>query len=132
MAKIQVISVDLGDPVERIISDDVRQLSEETLTHIKMAADEKAKGPIKDDPETVATQAALDLLFAAIPTSESIEIGALLAASSPTVTNPSSLMMRMKTLLRKKGNEYILHKSTRGGKPVYCLVPYNHEEPAES
>jgi hypothetical protein len=129
MAKINVISVDLGDPIEKIISEDVRQLSEETLANIKMAANEKSKGPIRTDPETLATQAAYDLLFAAVSTGDTIEISKLVEASSPAVTNPSSLMMRMKGLLRQKGNEYILRKSTSAGKPVYRLVPYNLEEP---
>jgi hypothetical protein len=127
MAKINVISVDLGDPVEQIISEDVRQLSEETIENIKVAAQEKARGPIRSDPESLATQAAYDLLFAAIPTGEPVEINKLLEASSPAVTNPSSLMMRMKGLLRQKGNEYVLRKSMRDKKPVYRLIPYNLE-----
>lgn len=132
MAKINVISVDLGDPIAQIISEDVRRLSEETIENIKAAANEKVKGPVRTDPETLATQAAYDLLFAAIPSKDSVEIEKLLEASSPAVTNPSSLMMRMKHLLRQKGNEYVLRKSTRAGKPVYRLIPYNLEEPENS
>jgi hypothetical protein len=128
MAKINVISVDLGDPIEKIIAEDVRQLSAETLENIKAAANEKARGPIRTDPETLATQAAYDILLTAFPTGEPVEISKLLAASSPVVTNPSSLMMRMKGLLRQKGNEYVLRRSTRDRKPVYRLAPYNLEE----
>jgi hypothetical protein len=132
MAKINVISVDLGDPIEKIIAEDVRQLNAETLENIKAAANEKARGPIRTDPETLATEAAYGLLFAAIVTGEPIEIGKLLEASSPAVTNPSALMMRMKGLLRQKGNDYILRRSTRAGKPVYRLAPYNLEEAENS
>ena len=127
MTKINVISVDLGDPVEQIISEDVRQLSAETIENIKIAASEKAKGPIRTDPETLATEAAYQLLFAAITTGDAIEIDILIEAASPAVTNPSSLMMRMKHLLRQKGNDYFLKKSTRAGKAVYRLMPYNLE-----
>jgi hypothetical protein len=129
MARINVISVDLGDPIEKIIAEDVRQLSAETLENIKSAANEKARGPIRTDPETLATQAAYNILLAAFPTGESVEISKLLEASSPAVTNPSSLMMRMKGLLRQNGNEYVLRKSTHDRKPVYRLAPYNLEEP---
>ena len=125
MTKIQVISVDLGDPIEQIISDDVRHLSEETVANIKAAAEQKVPGPIRMDPETIAVQAAYDLLITALSTKEEIEIDKLLVASSPTITNPSALMLRMKHYLRKKGNDHILHKSTRGGKIVYRLIPYN-------
>jgi hypothetical protein len=128
MSRIQVISVDLGDPIEQIISDDIRRLSEETIANIQTAADQKTKGPMRNDPETLATKAAYDLLFAAIPSKDSVEIDKLLEAASPAVTNPSSLMVRMKTLLRKMGNEYILRKRMRAGKAVYRLVPYNLEE----
>ena len=128
MAKINVISVDLGDPIEKIISEDVRKLSEETIENIKIAANEKARGPVRADPESLATQAAYDLLLAAVPTGEPVEIGKLLEVSSPVVTNPSSLMMRMKGLLRSKGNDYFLKRTTRAGKPVYRLIPYNLED----
>jgi len=131
MAKINVISVDLGDPIEKIIAEDVRQLSEETLENIKAAANDKIRGPIRTDPETLATEAAYNLLFEAIATGELIEISKLLEASSPAVTNPSALMMRMKGLLRQKGNDYILRRTTRAGKPVYRLIPYNLETPDE-
>lgn len=125
MSIIQVIHVDLGDSIEQIISDDVRKLSEETLANIKTAAEQKVK-VVKEDPETAATMAAYMVLFNAIP--DSVEISKLLEASNPAVTNPSALMMRMKALLRKMGNEYIIRKHTRGGKVVYCLIPYNHED----
>lgn len=125
MTKIQVISVDLGDPIEQIISDDVRQLSEETVANIKAAADQKVSRPIKMDQETIATQAAYDLLFAALPIKEEVGIDKLLEAAAPTIANPSALMMRMKHFLRKKGNDYILQKNIRDGKAVYRLIPYN-------
>jgi hypothetical protein len=128
MSKIQVISIDLGDPIDQIISDDVRQLSEETLANIQSAAEQKTKGPEKTNPETLATIAAYDLLYAALPSNQSVIIDELLAAASPAVTNPSALMVRMKTLLRRKGNEYILRKNSRGGKAAYRLIPYNLEE----
>jgi hypothetical protein len=127
MAKINVITVDLGDPIESIIAEDVRQLSEETLENIKAAANDKVRGPIRTDPETLATEAAYNLLLEAVVTGEQIEISRLLEASSPAVTNPSALMMRMKGLLRQKGNDYILRRATRAGKPVYRLAPYNLE-----
>ncbi|MFA5766584.1 MAG: hypothetical protein WC919_01505 [Candidatus Paceibacterota bacterium] len=127
MAKINVISVDLGDPIEKIIAEDVRQLSEETIENIKAAANDKVRGPIRTDPETLATEAAYNLLLEAVATGEPVEISKLLEASSPAVTNPSSLMMRMKGLLRQKGNDYILRRTTRAGKPVYRLAPYNLE-----
>ncbi|MCK9558585.1 MAG: hypothetical protein M0R50_11170 [Candidatus Cloacimonetes bacterium] len=126
MSIINVISVDLGDPIEKIISEDVRQLSEETIENIRTAASEKAKGPRRTDPESLATEAAYELLLSEI-SKDPVEISRLLEVSSPAVTNPSSLMMRMKGLLRQKGNEYFLKRSTRGGKPVYRLVPYNLE-----
>jgi len=125
MAKIQVIPVDLGDPIEQIISDDVRQLSEETVANIRAAAEQKVPGPVKLDRETIATARVYDLLIAALPTKDEIEIDKLLLAASPDITNPSALMMRLKHFLRKKGNDYILHKSTRGGKAVYRLMLYN-------
>lgn len=125
MAKIHVISVDLGDPIEQIISDDVRQLSEETIANIQMAADQKVPGPIKMDQETLATQLAYNLLIAALPTKEEVGIDKLLEATAPTITNPSALMMRMKHFLRKRGNDHILHKSMRGGKATYRLMLYN-------
>jgi len=127
MAKINVISVDLGDPIESIIAEDVRQLSEETIENIKAAANDKARGPIRTDPETLATEAAYNVLLAAFATGEPVEISKLLEASSPAVTNPSSLMMRMKGLLRQKGNDYVLRRAMRAGKPVYRLAPYNLE-----
>jgi hypothetical protein len=130
MAKINVITVDLGDSVEQIIAEDVRKLSEETIENIKAAANEKVKAPT-NDPATLATEAAYNLLFAAIETGEPIEINKLLDAASPEITNPSALMMRMKHFLRQKGNEYILRKRTRAGKPVYFLVPYNLESTQE-
>ena len=132
MAKINVISVNLGDPVEQIISEDVRQLSAETIENIKTAANEKAKGPIRTDPETLATEAAYQLLFAAMATGDAVEIDKLIEAASPALTNPSSLIMRMKHLQPQKGGDYSLKKSTRVGKTVYRLIPYNLEAVEDS
>lgn len=125
MAKIQVISVDLGDPVEQIISDDVRRLSEDTIANIQTAANQKKEKQI--NPETLAAEAACELLLAAVPTNELIEIDKLLEVAKPAVSNSSALIMRIKTLLRKKGNIYILRKKSRCGKPVYYLMPFNLE-----
>jgi hypothetical protein len=130
MTKINIIAVDLGDPIEKIIAEDVRQLSEETIANIKMAANEKMIGPVRTDPETLATEAAYQLLLAEI-SKDPVEIDRLIAAASPAVTNPSSLMMRMKGLLKAKGNDYYIKRSTRGGKPVYRLIPYNLEATRE-
>jgi hypothetical protein len=127
MTKIQVISVDLGDPVEWIISNDVQRLSEETLTNIKAAADQKVPGPTKMDIETLAVQSAYNLLISALQTKEEVGIDKLLEASYPTITNPSALMMRMKHFLRKRGNDFALRKSSRDGKAVYRLIPFNIE-----
>jgi hypothetical protein len=124
MTIINIIDVDLGDPIEQIISEDVQKLSEETIANIRTAAEQKVK-PVKTDQETIATQAAYELLLAAVPTKDTVEIDKLLKAASPYITNPSSLMVRMKHLLRKKGNEYVLRKSSSLGKAVYRLMPYN-------
>lgn len=128
MTKIHIIPVDLGQSVDDIISADIQELHAKTLADIQIASEtkqrtERVKPP---SPEDQATATVYQLLLDAYKDKRPINTNELMAAASPIATS-SALILRLKTYLRKAGNEYRLTKRTKGGIAVYELKPYNAE-----
>ena len=134
MSKIHIIDVDLGEPIEDIISSSINAVSTTTLANIEQAADMKAStnaargSKSKVTPEDVATQNAIDLLSNAsgdkLPIISSED---LLKATSPVIDNMTSLVLRLKSMLRKRGNKYRLEKTALNKQPAYKLVSFNSD-----
>ena len=134
MSKIHIIDVNLGDSIDDIIAANIDTLSTETIANIEQASVEKKSvdaargGKSKVTTEDIATQNAIDLLSKTdsdvMPTVTSEE---LLRATSPVIDNMTSLVLRLKTMLRKRGNKYRLEKTTVDKKSAYRLVLFNSD-----
>ena len=131
MSKIHIIDVDLGDSIDNIIASSIDTLSAETISNIEQASDLKktvdaARGKKnKVTPEDLATQNAIDLLTQTDGTElRVITSEELLMAVHPVIDNMTSLVLRLKTALRKNG-KYRLEKTAKDKKAAYKLVLFN-------
>jgi len=139
MAKMTIIDVDLSKNIGEIISDDVRELTQQNKDEIQKAIDEKKEVVERkqarnqqEQNKIDALETAYQLLLIGHKENKPISIDSLLEAVHPIITNNSALIARLKNYLRKqKGNEYIISRRKLGGKPVYELNPYNTRESNE-
>jgi hypothetical protein len=128
MTKIHIIPVDLGQSVDDIISADIQELHAKTLADIQIASEAKQRTQqVKPpSPEEQATAIVYQLLLGAYKEKLLINTNEMMAVASPIATS-SALILRLKTYLRKAGNEYCLTKRMKAGVMVYELKPYNAE-----
>jgi len=128
MTKIHIIPVDLGQSVDDIISADIQELHAKTLADIQIASEAKQRTQqVKPpSPEEQSTTAVYQLLLDAYNEKHPVSVNEMMAIASPIATS-SALILRLKTHLRKAGNEYHLTKRMKAGVMVYELKPYNAE-----
>ena len=139
MAKMTIIDIDLGERVEEIISEGVKEITEQNIAEIEKAIDEKKhiverkSAQLKQEQQVADTLEALyQLLLDAHKENRLVGIDELLEKAAPIITNNSALISRIKNYLRKqKGNEFVLVKRLRKRKPVYELNPFNTEQACE-
>ena len=136
MSKIHIIDVDLGESIDDIISSSIDTISTTTLATIEQASEarrvvDSARGnKNKVTPEDIATQNAIDLMLNAVDgVLPAVTSEQLITATSPVIDNMTSLVLRLKSMLRKRGNKYRLEKTSLGRKPAYKLAPFNSDLP---
>jgi type II secretory pathway pseudopilin PulG len=136
MREATIIDVDLGQGIDDILNEDLRKLTAENKLQIEKAMADKlstakkktAKLQAKTQQEQLiqtALENAFQLLNTARSKDEAIPIDKLLEVSAPAITNPSSLISRLKRYLSDHGKEYVVKRKVRQGKPVYELLEYN-------
>jgi hypothetical protein len=134
MANVQIIDVKLGQAVEDIISDDVKELTEKNRKDIedgierkKATIDQRSERVIKINQQERQIEAALSTCHDhLLKATEPVPISKLLELAAPVIDKPSPLIMRLKTFLRKvHDNEHVIVKCTRGGESCYTLEPFN-------
>lgn len=134
MTKVFIIEIDLGVSIDDLIDNDVTELSkgaQEELDNAIKASKKVQELKEKKDKEAKESQSKVDQAMSeaydklveagdnGIPVDEIKEI---MGTAIPTT---SAFTIRMKTLLRKKGNKYIISRSKKGGKAIYKFTIYN-------
>lgn len=139
MSKVTIITVELGENIDTIISDDITELTSKNLEVVNQAIEQKQETMKvrqqkveKIDQEARAKVAALatvyQALLAAHSKDDAVDLDEMIKLSSPAITNASSLVLQLKSFIRKEhDNEYVLQRKKRNKKPVYELIKFNAE-----
>jgi hypothetical protein len=135
--KITVIPIDLGYDLQELIAKGVVELTgqaaDELHSAITLAKERDAlknkqkiqKTIIKDEISTKMEQAYDKILASG---ENGILCSDILNLVSDAISNFSAFGLRMKKLLRSKGNPYSLTRKKVQGNPHYVFIPYNGDE----
>lgn len=135
--KLLIIDVNLGIDINTIISEDVAELSTTAKEKLETAIqsqkqlyairDEKnAEKKAASDALAEVMQKAYDLI---LNTNDGASSAQILHIVQPHIATLSAFSLRMKTMLRERGNDYILEKKGSGARTRYILTPFNLEQP---
>lgn len=134
MTKVSIIEIDLGINIADLINEDVVGLVGEAQKELetaiavakKVAALKEQKQQESDAANTKITtvmNTAYDALREAGEHGVPIEqIGTIIEGAIPNI---SAFTLRMKKILRDKGNPYAITRKRINGKPSYIFIPYN-------
>lgn len=136
MTKVSIIDIDLGE-IDKIISKGVSELHGEAAEKLEVAIKERKKVEevrIKRQQEKTQTanaitkvmDSAYDKLVDAgdkgIPANDILEL------VQPVIANASAFTLRMKTILREKGNPYVIKRKKIQKVSCYIFEPFNAKE----
>jgi hypothetical protein len=136
MTKVFIVEFDLGASVESIVSEEVQTITGESqrildnaIQHqqaLKKAKEQKeaAKKSVDDAIIRVMSEAYDQLLEAG---ETGIPVNTLVDNAKPTIPNSSAFTLRMKNILKEKGNPYALKRKQRNKIPHYIFEPFNEQ-----
>ena len=137
MTKVSIIAVDLGFNVDELINRDISELSADAKSILDVAiADKKkiletkqrldAKKTQQDAKiNRVMTEAYAKLESAG---SSGVPVDDILVDVLGTIPNSSAFTLRMKTMLREKGNKWAIIRKKINKVACYCFIPFNTEK----
>lgn len=134
MTKVRVINIDLGIKVDDLISQDIAEISGHARAVLTEAIDTQRKLVAVREAREAEKKAATDAITDALEKAYTIMFDGpddgvlstqLLAIVQPHIPTLSAFSLRMKTMLRDKGNDYILKKSGTGPRTRYRLEAFN-------
>jgi hypothetical protein len=140
MTDVTIIPIDLGD-INALIAEDVAELTGKAAETLENAiSTQKALQAVRDkkQQEKAAEETALTTLMDAIYQKlvDAGESGALvndiISQVTPIIATPSAFSLRMKHVLKTKGNPYAMVRKQRKGVAYYIFIPFNQpasEEP---
>lgn len=134
---ISIIEVSLGE-IDKIISEDVAELSGNARENLDKAIRErkiveKIRVEREQQKEQASTElnniltAAYDKLVSAYP--NGVPADELLRDVKSVITTASAFTLRMKSMLKDKGNPYIIQRKTVNKTPHYFFEPFNEQTP---
>ena len=136
MTKVSIIEIDLGADIDTIISEDVQELTgaakQELDDAIDLAKQRDALRNKKSSEKQQATDALTSVMIQAFDRlteagSEGVLCSDIIDIVVEHVPNSSAFTLRMKKILRDKGNPYVLERKKRKGNPHYIFSPFNEE-----
>lgn len=137
MTKVSIIDVTLGSRVDDIISENVVTLTGKARQELDTAIDERkkvekvkndradAKKTASDKVNTAMT-VAYDLLVAA--GDDGVIVDDIMDAVKEVVPNTSAFTLRMKKVLKGKGNPFRITRKKRNKMAVYTFEPFNQPQ----
>jgi hypothetical protein len=137
MAKITIISVDLGNNIDDIVSDDLKELTDKNRADIQEAIDRKKitektkeQKTEKINQQARAKQAAMANVYAELLSGyeqkRPVPLCRMMEIAGSTAANSSGLVLQLKAFIRKEHeNEYVLKRRTIRKQPTYELIPFN-------
>jgi hypothetical protein len=137
MTKVFIIDVDINDNIGKIINDDVATVTGKAEELLENAiAVKKKEQAIKDEKQKEAqkaTDAVTNIMMEAYERlekagEEGVKVEELMEIVQPTVPNSSAFSLRMKNILREKGNQFVIRRKQRKKMPYYIFEPFNQED----
>lgn len=137
MSKVTIIEIDLDANIEAIVSEGVVELTSSLAASVNQAIEiakqrdalleerKTAKATASNATTTVMEEAYQKLVNAGPDGVLCTDIMSIVASQIPT---PSAFALRMKTILRDKGNEYALSRTKRKGNAYYVFNLFNAED----
>jgi len=141
MTKVSIIEIDLGFNISDLINEDVVGLVGEAQKELETAIAVAKKAAALKDQKKQEVKAADDkvnnVMMEAYKALEeageqgvSIDnIGVIVLTAIPNI---SAFTLRMKKILRDKGNPYAIVRKRIGGEPCYVFIPFNKSDQEES
>jgi len=132
--KITIIPIDLGYNVQDLIAEGVEELTGQAKQELETAISVAKERDALRDKQTIAKNQATDHITSAMESAydkiaQSGENGVLcseiLNLVCDKIPNSSAFTLRMKKLLREKGNPYSITRAKVQGNPHYIFIPYN-------
>jgi hypothetical protein len=137
MAKVSIIEINLGADINEIISENVEELTGQAKHELDQAIElAKQRDALReqktndkkeaDNAVTAVMETAYQRLVDAGP--EGIICSDIMDTVSEHVPNSSAFALRMKKILRDKGNPYSLTRKKHKGNPHYIFRIFNSED----
>ena len=127
MNEIQIIDIDLGQTIDEIISEATSKPIDIKLE----PPDPKILAKIHKDTKLSAIDNKLEHVYnqlvQASNDGRAMLLDEMVRATQPEIDNPTSLILRLKSFIKKtKGNKMVLHSTTINKKRAYKLIPFNN------
>lgn len=134
--KVTVIEVDLGIDIDEIVNEGVAELTGKAQAELDSAIERqrtiqetKQKRKKQKDIVTNAITSVMDTAYSklvdagesGVPTEEILDL------VTPAIANASAFTLRMKKILRDKGNPYVIKRKQRNKTPHYIFEPFNKQ-----
>lgn len=141
MTKVSIIDVDLGITIDDLIQKNVAALSQTAQNELEaaVAAAKKVKElKEKKDLEASEAQDKIDSVMNNIyqklvdSNTEGVSLETITQLTEGTISSMSAFTLRMKKILRDKGNPFAMNKRKKNGVQYYFFDPYNENHPNDS
>ncbi len=136
MTKVSIIEVDLGADIDTIIEEDVKELTGAAKQELDTAIDLAKQRDALRDKKSSAKQHVVDAIVGVMAEAyekleqagaDGILCSDIMGIVGEHVPNSSAFSLRMKKVLREKGNPYLLGRKKVQGNPRYMFSPFNEE-----
>lgn len=134
MTKVSIIDVTLDARVEDIISENVVSLTGRARQELDTAIEERKKVEAVKSQRQQAKKEATDKVSAAMDAAyeqleqageEGIPVDDIMVIVEGAVPNTSAFTLRMKKVLKEKGNPYRITRKKKNKKPIYIFESFN-------
>ena len=135
--KVSIIEIDLGESIDKIISEDIAELTQEAkqeldnVIEISRKVHELKKQKEQKKKDTInQMESLLNSIYNELIESDKSGVPAnkIVEKIKPHIKTASAFTIRMKTYLRNRGNDYIIKRVNIEKVPHYILIPYNIED----
>lgn len=132
MTNISIFEVNLGEDIDSIVRDNIAEITKRTRENIDAAIEQSKKVEIvkvNKARQLAAINTAIINAYEELLKGRTLGIAVsskkLLSISEPGITSINSLIPRLKTYLKNRGNEYRIVTVKRNGETSYQLEPFN-------
>lgn len=137
MTKVTIIDIELGIDVDKIISENIEALTDKSKKELDMAIDiarQRDKLREREKLEKANTNdamgMAMELVYAKLADAgqNGVPCDEILDNVKDHVQSPTAFSIRMKKILRDRGNPYSLSRKKINGIISYLFTEFNKEE----